>query len=247
MSDSGRLYAAACRRILSDLKHAEATAAGVAASPRGTLTLTAPVFAGEAILRPIISRFIDAYPAVNARLVLANGPLNLSDDDVDIALRIANLPDSSLIAVRVGEVRRVIVGAPSYLSSRPPVQRPDDLAGHRIIAMTHFGTDSWSFPPLAGSTAPRIVHFTPRLLINSMRGAISAAIDGQGLTRVFSFSVSGEVRAGKLQVVLKRDEPPPCPVHLICANGHLNAPKVRAFVDFAAPRLRSCFRDQINC
>jgi DNA-binding transcriptional LysR family regulator len=241
MSEAGERYAVACRRILTDLEEADIVAAGERSAPRGNLTLTAPVRSGEMVLRPILDAFMDAHPAVSARLYLFDRSVNLIDEGVDIALRVAHLPDSTLVAIGVGEVRLVLAAAPRYLSLHPRIEEPGDLAKHQIIAMTHFGLDSWSFPPLQGSPIPRTVHFTPRLLINSVSGAVASAVDGRGVTRLFSYQVAEQVREGELEILLAGDERPPVPVHLISPHGRLSVPKVRAFVDFAVPRLRSHF------
>src|SRR5271168_2541309 len=137
--------------VLTDLEEADIIAAGERSAPRGLLTITAPVAAGEDILRPIVDDFMDEYPAVNVRLYFLDRPANLIDEGIDLALRFAHLADSTLIAIRVGEVRRVVVAAPRYLAQNPLIEQPADLAKHQIVAMTHFGIDSCSFPPLKGS------------------------------------------------------------------------------------------------
>jgi DNA-binding transcriptional LysR family regulator len=241
LSEAGERYAVACRRILIDLEEVDIVAAGERSAPRGTLTLTAPVLSGEMVLRPILDAFMDAYPAVSARLYLLDRPVNLIDEGIDVALRIADLPDSTMVAVRVGEVRRVLAAAPRYLAQHPRIDDPADLAKHQIIAMTHFGVDSWSLPPLPGSSIPRTIHFTPRLVINSVRGAVASAVDGRGVTRLFSYHVAEAVRDSALEIVLAGDEHPPLPVQLIAPHGRLAVPKVRAFMDFAVPRLRRHF------
>jgi DNA-binding transcriptional LysR family regulator len=241
LSEAGERYAVACRRILIDLEEADILAAGERSAPRGTLTLTAPVLSGEAVLRPILDAFMDAYPSVTARLLLLDRAVNLIDEGVDVALRIAHLADSTLVAIRVGEVRRVVAAAPRYLARHHRIKEPNDLAKHQIIAMTHFGLDSWNFPPLEGSSMPRTVQFTPRLVVNSVRGAVASAIDGRGVTRVFSYHIADEVRDGTLEIILAGDEHPPLPIHVISPHGRLSVPKVRAFIDFAVPRLRSHF------
>jgi len=241
MSEAGERYAIACRRVLTDLDEAEIVAASERGAPRGTLTLTAPVLSGEAVLRPILDAFIDAYPAVTARLHLIDRPVNLIDERIDIALRIGHLADSTMIAIRVGEVRRVVVAAPRYMAQHPRLEEPADLAKHQIIAMSHFGVDSWSFPPLQGFSVPRTVQFTPRLAIDSVRGAVASAVAGRGVTRVLSYQVADHVRDGELEIVLADHEPPPLPVHVVVPSGRLSVPKARAFVDFAVPRLRSHF------
>jgi DNA-binding transcriptional LysR family regulator len=241
LSEAGERYAAACRRILADLEEADILAAGERSAPRGTLTLTAPIISGQEVLRPILDDFLDAYPTVSARLYLVDRPVNLIDEGIDVALRIAHLPDSSMVAVRVGEVRRIIVAAPSYLAKHPRIDEPGDLARHQIIAMNNSGVDSWSFPPADGSTIPRSVQFTPRLLVSSVRAAVASAVEGRGVTRPLSYQVAEHVRDGRLQIVLRSDEYAPLPVHVVTPEGRLSVPKVRAFVDFAVPRLRARF------
>ena len=239
MSEAGERYAIACRRVLTELEEADVAAAGERTAPRGTLALTAPVLSGEAVLRPILDAFMDAYPTVPARLHLLDRPVNLIDEGVDIALRIAHLADSTLVAIRVGEVRRVVAAAPRYLVQHPRIAEPRDLAKHQIIAMAYLGLDSWSFPPSPGSSVPRTVQFTPRLLTNSVRAAVASAVDGHGVTRVLSYQVAEHVREGELEIVLADHEHPPLPVHVISPHGRLSVPKVRAFIDFAVPQLRS--------
>jgi DNA-binding transcriptional LysR family regulator len=241
LSEAGERYAAACRRVLIDLEEADVMAAGERSAPRGTLTVTATAFAGETILSPIIDAFLDAYPGVSVRLYLLDRFVNLIDEGIDVALRIAHLSDSSLVATRVGEVRRVVAGAPRYLAQNPRITEPADLAKHQIITFADLGIDSWSFPPANGSSVPHMVNFTPRLIVNSIRGAIVSALNGRGVTRVLSYHIPQEVRDGSLEIVLKDHEPPPSPVHLIAPHGRLTVPKVRAFVDMALPRLRSHF------
>jgi DNA-binding transcriptional LysR family regulator len=194
------------------------------------------------VLRPILDDFLDAHPMVSARLLLLDRPVNLIEEGMDVAMRIAELPDSSLIATRVGtDVRRVVVGSPAYLSRYPAITEPADLAAHEIIAFTNFGIDSWSFAAGGGSRIPRVVHFRPRLTVNTVRAALASAIRGRGLTRLYSYHVAEAVRSGQLQIVLPNLEHPPVPVHLLTPTGRSSVPKVRAFIDFAAPRLRSVF------
>lgn len=239
LSEAGERYALACRRVLVDLEEAEILAAGEAVAPRGVLTVTAPLVAGEEILRPIVDDFMDRYPAVVVRLYLLDRPVNLIDEGMDLALRLAHLPDSTLTAVKVGEVRRIVAASPRYLAQHPKITTPADLAKHQIIAMTQFGVDSWTFAPQKGSSVPRSVHFEPRLTINTVRGAIASAVAGHGVIRAFSYHVEEHIRAGRLRLLLSSDEEAPLPIHLLAPKGRTQVPKVRAFVDFAVPRLRS--------
>jgi DNA-binding transcriptional LysR family regulator len=242
LSEAGGRYAIACRRILAELDEAEALVGGEHAVPRGILSISAPPISGEDVLRPILDDFLDAYPLVSARLLLSDHPVNLIDEGIDVAMRIAELPDSSLIATRIGtEVRRVVVGSPGYLSNRPRITEPADLATHEIIAFTNFGIDSWSFAPAVGTKVSRVVYFRPRITVNTVRAARASAIRGRGLTRLYSYHIAEAVQCGELRVVLADAEHPPVPVHLLTPNGRISVPKVRTFIDFAAPRLRSVF------
>jgi DNA-binding transcriptional LysR family regulator len=241
LSEAGERYASACRRVLIDLEEADILAAGERSAPRGTLTITAPVITGENLLRPILEAFMDQYPTVSVRLYLIDRTVNLIDEGIDVALRIAHLADSNFVSIRLGEVRRVIAASPRYLAQHPVIREPADLAKHRIISMTHFGTDSWSFPSLEGSSVPRTVQFTPRLVVNTVRAAVASAAEGHGVTRLFSYHIAEEIAEKRLQILLSKDEYPPLPVQLLAPEGRFAVPKVRAFVDFAAPRLKKYF------
>jgi DNA-binding transcriptional LysR family regulator len=241
LSEAGERYALACRKVLTDLEEADRNAAGERSVPRGTLTITATVFAGVNILRPIVDAFMEEYPTVSVRMYLLERPVNLIDEGMDLALRITHLADSTLVAHRIGEVRRVIVASPRYLATHPRIKEPADLGKHHIIAMQHMGLDSWSFPPQEGSTVPRSVSITPRLTVNNIQAVVASAVEGHGITRLLSYHVAPEIKQGLLRIVLPHAEHPPFPVHLVSPYGRLSVPKVRAFVDFALPRLRAQF------
>jgi DNA-binding transcriptional LysR family regulator len=241
LSDVGECYAVACRRLLVDLNQVESLAASQRSHPSGILTLTATVLSGERALRPIVDDFLDAFPTVSAKLLLSDRPLNLVEEGIDAALRIAHLPDSSMVAIRVGEVRQVVVAAPSYLAKHPRIDALGELAKYQIITLPQAGLNSWSFAPTAGSTSPRTAQFAPRCVVDSVRAAVASAVEGRGITRLFSYQVAEYLRDGRLQIVLRPFEHPPVPVYLIMPEGRVSVPKVRAFVDFAVARLRKQF------
>jgi DNA-binding transcriptional LysR family regulator len=239
-SPTGERYAAACRRILADLEEAELFVRSEHSMPSGTPTISAPPIAGEEVLRPIVDAFLHACPSVSVRILLVDRQVNLVDEGVDLALRIGNLPDSSLVAIKVGaDVRRVVAAAPSYLADHARIDGPRDLAKHQIVALANFGLDSWTFPPAPGSVASRTVNFTPRIVVNSVRAAVLSAANGLGVTRLYSFHVADKVRDKELQIVLAHAEPAPVAVHLVAQRFRMPVPKVRAFIDFAVPRLRA--------
>ena len=231
LSEAGERYAAACRRVLVDLEEADMAAAGERAAPRGTLTVTAPPISGEEILRPIIDAYLEAFPAVSVNLLLLDRHANLVEEGIDIALRVAELPNSSMVAVRVGgDVKRVVVASPRYLAEHPRIAEPADLTKHRIITTTHFGHDAWVFPPAAGSSIARSVQFKPRLVVNSVRAALAAAVGGHGVTRLYTYHVAERVQDGSLTDPAARCRAP----------GHAGSPRHAAgpHVGAEGPRFR---------
>lgn len=247
LTEAGERYAVACRRVLVDLKEAELQAAGERAAPRGLLTLTAPVVAGTRLLRPLVDAFLDEQPEVQARMLLLDRVVSLVDEGVDLALRIAHLPDSNLIALRIGSVRQIVCAAPSYLAEHGVPQEPGDLASHRCIAQIHpLAGELWTFPPMVEGGRPRQVKVRPRLMASSVEAAIASAVDGHGLVRPLCYQVADEVRSGRLKLVLTDCEPEPLPVHLVAPEGRLSVAKVRAFADFALPKLKARFAERVG-
>lgn len=239
LSEAGERYVAACRRVLAELDEADLLAAGEGTAPRGLLTLTGPLSSGGTVLRPVLDAFLDAHPDIRARLHLFDRKVSLVEEGIDIALRIAHLPDSSLVAIRLGEVRRVVAASPAYLKGRSRIKNPRDLADHQCIAMTVFGPDNWNFPHGKAGRNAEVIDITPRLVVNTVEAAVASAVEGHGLTRVFSYQVAAEVQAGRLVHVLVDPPEAALPVHLLTPEGRLSVPKVRAFFDFAVPRLKA--------
>lgn len=242
-TDAGEPYAETCRQVIAALDTAGRMAAGEQSVARGLLTLTAPTVAGNLILRPALEAFLDLQPEVSARLLLLDRQVNLVEEGVDVALRIADLPDSSLVAVKVGEVRHVVCAAPAYLDHVPPIRGVADLAQHRAIALTQSRHgDRWHFPPAPGGSRPRTVTVPARLTVNRVEAALASAIAGHGIARLFSYQIADAVRAGQLLPLLEGAEAEPLPVHLLMPRAGLASAKLRAFLDFATPRLREEFK-----
>jgi DNA-binding transcriptional LysR family regulator len=237
LTEAGRSYAAACRRVLEDLAEAERTAAGEYRDPRGELTITAPIVFGRIHVLPVAIDFLKAYPDIAIRLALADRVVSLQEENVDLAVRIGELPDSGLIATRVGSIRRMTCGSPKYLSQRGRPKRPQDLRSHDCITFDGLSSpDSWTF--LDGrSTVAIDVH--SRLIVNTAEAALDAAVAGVGLTRLLSYQAADALRAGKLHAVLEKFEPPVWPLSLVYPGQGLLPLKLRAFLDFAVPRLKS--------
>jgi DNA-binding transcriptional LysR family regulator len=242
LTETGERYASICQHVLTDLEEAELSVAGDRAAPRGVLTVTAPVMFGTRILRPIVGAFLQSYPAVQIRYLLLDRIVNMIDEGVDVAVRIATLPDSSLIGMPIGDVRRELCASPDYLARKPVIKAPSDLSEHDCIAVAQLTPNgTWTFPPAPGSRIARTVRVKPRLMVNADEVAVDAAVAGEGIIRIMSYKIDSEVRNGRLVVLLPEDELPRLPVHLIVPEGRLAIAKVRAFVDFTRPRLKSEF------
>jgi len=234
LTQAGQRFLMDARRILSDLEEAEASAAGDHGAPSGDLSITASQMFGSIYIAPLVQDFLRIHPAVNARLLLLDRVTNLIDEGFDIAVRIAQLQDSSLRAIRVGAVRRVIVAAPEYLAQHGEPQRPDDLLQHEAIAFSSSAAaDQWIFRDNQRVAPPA------RFTVNSSDVAIKAAIAGRGVTRVLSYMVAPALAKGELKILLAGHELPPTPVQLVHAEGRRANAKVRAFIDFAVERLRT--------
>jgi DNA-binding transcriptional LysR family regulator len=237
LSEAGAHYLADCRRILHEVEEAEAAASGAHTEPRGTLAITAPAMFGRRHVAPVAIDFLARHPEITLRTLLVDRVVDLIDEGIDVAVRIAHLPDSSLNATRVGAVRRVVCGAPAYLAEHGTPERPVDLLRHRIITFAPgVAPPGWTFHR---GTRTETVNPPARLIVNTAEVAIAAAVAGQGLTRVLSYQAAPEIRAGRLRVVLDAFEPPPIPIHVIHREARVTSGRVRAFVDFAVARLRT--------
>ncbi len=235
LTEAGRRYVDDCKRILAEIDEAEASAGGSHATPSGMLTITAPVQFGQLHIMPVMTEFLDIHKGVTGRVLFFDRIVSLVEEGIDVAIRIGRLQDSDQTAIKVGSVRRVVCGAPSYFERHGEPTTPADLANHATIVNT-------------GSSAPLDWHFAPdgaaaklhpRLYCNTVDAAIAAAVTGWGLSRPLSYQVSRYVAAGQLRLTLEDYEEPPLPIHVVHAEGRHVSAKTRAFVDFAVERLRA--------
>ncbi|WP_010219890.1 LysR family transcriptional regulator [Sphingomonas sp. PAMC 26621] len=232
---TGRSYVAAAKAILEQVNEAERAAAGEYVAPRGELAITAPVMFGRIHTLPVIIDFLRAYPDVGVSLTLSDRIVHLVDDHIDIALRIGDLPDSGLTAACLGSVRRVVCASPAYLAERGVPATPQDLAGYVAISLEAGSSpDVWRFAVADREVATAM---RARIAVNSVEAAIDAALSGMGLIRVLSYQVAEQLRRETLVIVLDAFEPAPVPVHLLY-DSQARPLKLRAFIDFASPRLR---------
>ncbi|MBQ0943036.1 LysR family transcriptional regulator [Ideonella sp. 4Y16] len=237
LTDAGRDYLLACRQILEQVDEAERVASGAYAQVAGQLVLAAPIVFGRLHVLPVAAAFLEAHPEVDIQLRLGDRNVNLIEEHVDLALRIGALPDSNLVAIPVGAVRRVVCASPAYLARHGTPHSLDDLASHRCISFDGLeAADAWTFADTAGQK--RRVPVCSRLVVSTADAAIDAALLGLGLTRVLSYQVAAALHAGTLQRVLVDQEPPAVPASLIYPGQGRLPMKTRAFIDAAVGPLR---------
>ncbi len=241
LTEAGIAYVASARRVLDELAEAERAASGEYRAPRGELLVTAPILFGELNVAPIVYDFLSAYPKVSVRLVLSDNIIDLVGNHMDVAIRIGCLPDSALVARRVGEVRWVVCASPEYLSRHGEPSEPAELPNHDCIAFEEWQRyREWPFVDASGAACP--VTIDTRFSTNTAEGVTGGAAAGLGIARVLSYQAADSVRDGKLVPILAAFAQQHLPVHLVHAAHQQQPLKLRAFLDFVAPRLQQRLR-----
>lgn len=240
LTEPGRHYLESCRRVLAELEAAEQRLAGGHDEPSGELAVTAPVVFGRLHVLPIVVEFLAAFPRVTARMLLVDRVVDLIEEGLDVSVRIGALPDSSLLATRVGAIRQVTCASAAYLARRGVPSAPQELSDHDCISFTMLSPpDVWRF---AGPKPQRLARINPRLVVNTAEAAIDAAKAGLGITRVLSYQAAAALAEGSLQLILEEFEPEAMPVSLLHREDRLPQAKVQGFIALAAPRLRLALR-----
>lgn len=240
LTEAGHAFVAASRRILRDVGEAEREAAGDSRVLKGELVLSAPIALGRLYLLPVVTEFLTDHPSLDVRLALSDRRVNLIEEKIDIGLRVGALDDLSLVARKVGQVRRVVCASPAYLARRGAPGTPDDLKDHDCVTFENtLSAQSWSFK--VGKTE-RAFPIHSRLTVSTAEAATDAAAAGLGLTRMLDYQVDAQLRVGALILVLEKYRQAPKAVHLIYEAGPHLPLKVRTFLDYAAPRLKAALR-----
>ncbi|WIT12933.1 LysR family transcriptional regulator [Paucibacter sediminis] len=238
LTEVGERFLQDCRRILADLDEAEGQVAGLQHEASGVLAVTASAMFGRLHVVPILMEFLQAQPRVQLRSLFVDRIVHLQDEGMDVAIRIARLPDSGLTALRVGSLRRLVVASPDYLARHGEPRSPQDLTLHRAVGFSFDGLvpEPWAFGPDAAR-----VQVQPRMdwVANTSEIGIAAALAGHGLTRGLAYQVAEHVQSGALRIVLAEFERPPVPVHIVYPAGRRAPAKVRAFIELAGQRLRA--------
>jgi DNA-binding transcriptional LysR family regulator len=229
LTDAGARYLERAKRILADIEEAEHAAESERTRPSGRLVVSAPVGFGRLHVSPVMSAYLKRYGEVSGELRLEDRIVNLVDDGVDLAVRIGELADSSLVARQVGTVRRIVVASPDYLKARGEPKRPEAIASHQTIQFgATAGLADWRFLDVGGEVR---VTIAPKLLTNSADAAIQYAQGGGGLTRVLAYQAHEAIRRGGLKIVLRKFEMPAMPIHIVYPTSRLLSAKVRSFID----------------
>lgn len=237
LTEAGHSYMAACKRIAEQVEEAERDASGEYRIPMGELAVTAPSPLGHMHLLPIALEFMKAYPEIHLRLLLSDRVVNMLEEDVDVAIRIGELRDSSMIATRIGSIRNVVCASPAYLAARGRPEWPEDLSKHDCITVDSVASQrEWKFAEKSNEVA---VAIKSKMDVSSSEAAIIAAIAGVGITRVMSYKMEDARRAGQLEILLEAFEPAPWPVNILYTSRRLVPLKLRAFIDWTVPRLRA--------
>lgn len=236
-TEAGERYLEDARRILAEVEAVEDAVAGINAEPRGVLAVTAPVMFGRRYVLPGIVEFLRRYPEMQVDSVFLDRNVNLLEEGLDVGIRIGDLPDSSMRALKVGSVRQVLVAAPAYLQARGAPESPHALSLHSVIASSagDFGR-GWNFRFAAGEQRVRV---RSRLSVTTNDAAVAAAMEGFGIARLLSYQAAAELADGRLVRILEDFEPPPRPIHIIHRSGPHSPARVRTFIDLMAARLRA--------
>jgi len=236
LTDAGRAYVAAARRILEQVEEAETAAAGEYREPRGELFITLPVSFGEELVLPIVLEFLRAHPAIDMRIFFSDGTVNLVDEHMHASVRIGDLDDPTLTASRVGKIRSVTCASPAFLAAHGTPRAPEELPGYAGITFKGFSSFAWRYQRDGKEV---VAEPRSRVAVNSAGAAIAAAVGGLGITRALSFQVRAQLQSGALVAILEEFARPPVPISLVYPNPGLLPVKVRAFRDFVTPRMRA--------
>lgn len=238
LTDTGFAYVAAARRILDLVEEQEREAAGEFTAPRGDLVVASSNLFGRMHVLPLITDFIALFPEINVKLVQSDRNVDLVDDRVDLAVRLGKLPDSGMIATRVGSFRVVVCASPAFLAGHGVPQHPSELLDMPCVMFNGpMLSPEWSFRvPETGERL--VVPVTPRLQVSTPDSAVDAATRGVGFTQLLHYHVADEIDEGRLQIVLPDFEVERVPIHLVHVSRNLMPLKLRRFIDFVAPRLR---------
>lgn len=233
VTDAGKRYLDDAKRILGELVEADEAAAGINGEPSGHLAITAPVLFGRLFVLPGVLDYLRTFPKMDVSALYLDRVVNLLEEGLDVGIRIGELADSSMRAIQVGRVRRVVCASPDYIAQHGLPQQPEELLQHTIVSASSVNpTIEWKF------NQDRTVRIKPRLSVTTNEAAIDAATAGFGIVRQMSYQVAPQLERGELKILLSEFESKPLPIHIIHREGRYASAKIRSFVDLMVERLR---------
>jgi DNA-binding transcriptional LysR family regulator len=234
MTDVGAAYYERCVRIMAEVEEAEAVVSNLHTKPRGLLRVSVPVILGQLHFAPAVAAFLMQYAEVQLELILNDRYVNLIEEGFDIVVRIDELPDSSMVALRLAPNRRVVCAAPEYFRAHGTPETPDDLMRHNCLTYgPHYPHKEWFFRTDEGRRAVRV---SGNFQTNNAQALRLAALGGLGMALLPTFIVGGDLRQGLLHPVLSQYVSSDTAIYAVYPHSRHLSPKVRAFVDFMAKR-----------
>jgi DNA-binding transcriptional LysR family regulator len=237
LTEDGRQFYTMANQALEAVTEAENFVGRRRANPSGSLRLATPVAFGRLHVAPRLRRFLDRYPEIRIEMTMSDEFVDLIGNGIDLAIRIGEITDPTLIARRIGITRRVAVASPTYLRQRSKPTRPEELVEHDCVVSTGLATgNQWPFDSPEGPIAVRV---SGRFLVDSSEGVREGVLGGLGIGLVPIWIVKEEVELGTVEIILEEFEPKRLPIHAIYPSRRLISPKVRAMVDFLAEEFAS--------
>jgi len=237
LTEAGNIYYEHCQRISRELDEAESAVGQLQGGPRGWLRITAPYSMGIERIAPLLGQFHALHPEVRVEMVLTNETLDLIEKEIDVALRIGNLPDSNLVARKLAVLRTAVYASPAYIERFGEPLHPDDLQHHRTLAMTKQRRNGGFAWPLNDGEKNTEFRIEPVFVANDPAGLRGALLCGEGLMLCSDVMVAAYVERGHLRRVLPAWTGPEYELNALFPRGRVQSPKVRAFVDFLVDRL----------
>jgi DNA-binding transcriptional LysR family regulator len=237
VTEAGQRYLDDARRIINDVNEADEATAGISGTPRGHLAVTAPVLFGKMYVMPGVVDYLQRYPEMEVSAIFLDRVVNLLEEGMDAGIRIGELPDSSMNAIKVGQVKRVVCASPAYLARHGTPHAPSDLPFHTVIAAVNVTTVvDWKFIDHGETISAKV---KPRLTVTSNDSAIEAVRSGFGISRLMSYQIAPLIASGEIVPILSHYETPLLPVSIVHREGRYASAKVRTFVDLMVARLRA--------
>ncbi|MDR3097387.1 MAG: LysR family transcriptional regulator [Paraburkholderia sp.] len=235
LTDVGRVYYEQAKRLLAEIDDMETALTAAASAPAGSLRISGPTVFGRAFLLPLLAKFAVLYPAISLDVLLLDREISLIDEGIDVAVRIGSMPDSNLVARKLGQLSWVVSAAPAYLESRGEPGHPRDLSGHACLVYARDdGPQEWTF---AVDDKPFAVRIESAMRSNTIDGVVAAAVEGAGLVSSPAWAIAQHLQEGRLQRVLKPYEAPPRPVRAVFTHARLLSAKTRVLIDFLTQHL----------